>query len=396
MPSSEPAPRHSLAARIIAPLLLVVLTLLLAEFALRAWFNLFPPLNHTLLPPGKAGLHLFEPAVGNAFYRVKPNYRQEFLRHEFRTQVRTNNIGLREDSDYHGEPVDIAFIGDSYTFGWGVETGQRYSDVVRSAFPGLRVLSYAYPNGHAPVSYLSFLQQRPELMPRVLVLGLFAFNDLAEDTEDALVTEKEGTIESVASRTLKVDPEGFVVARDYRPPEFPSVDWFTRHTAIGRAVDAAAHRLRSGGGTPPRRSSLRAIDRGQLDETALQALEHIRRIDALARQSGSTLLVFYIPFSADIFDTPVCIYERPLCAGQMQHNALGEALAQWAAAHDIRFIDPVESFRSLAARGEQLYFTWDAHWAPGGHAAAGRLIADYLAASGLVDTAAPARPPVDR
>ena len=44
--------------------------------------------------------------------------------------VRTNNIGLREDRDYYGQHVDIGFIGDSYTFGWGVEAGERYSSAI--------------------------------------------------------------------------------------------------------------------------------------------------------------------------------------------------------------------------------------------------------------------------
>ncbi len=66
------------------------------------------------------------------------------------------------DQDYFGEPVDIGFIGDSFTFGWGVEAGERYSDIVRDAFPDQLVLSYSYPNGHAPAYYLSFLQNHPE------------------------------------------------------------------------------------------------------------------------------------------------------------------------------------------------------------------------------------------
>ncbi len=383
MPSSEPNRSYSLAARLLAPLVLLLITLLLCELLLRAWFNLFPPLNHTLLPQGKASLHLFEPSDGNAFYAVRPGAGQSFLRHEFRVDVRTNNIGFREDLDYNGEPVDIAFIGDSYTFGWGVEAGERYSDFVRQAFPGLEVWSYAYPNGHAPVNYLAYLQQNPQLMPDVLVLGLFAFNDLSDDTADAVVSYRDGLIESVGSKSMAVDANGFVVAQGYLPPRFPSSAWWMSHTAIGRTLKVARHRIRAGGETPAKPIEWRTIDRGEWDETAMLALDHVRRIDDLARQAGSTLLVLYIPFPSYIVDTPVCVYAPERCSEQLESNRLGDALAEWAGAEDIHFIDPVEYFRVLTAQGQQLYFSYDAHWTPAGHAAAGKLVADYLEIYGL-------------
>ena len=371
-------------ARVIAPLLLIVITLALAEIALRSWFYLFPPLNHTLLSPYKTGLHLFEPSDGNVFYRVKPGYRQVLQRYEFKVDIQINNIGLREERDYLGEAVDIAFVGDSFTFGWGVEQGERYSDVVARTFPGLNVLSYSYPNGHAPVNYLAFLQQNPELMPEVLVLGLFAFNDLADDTADAIVQSEDGDIRGIESRALKVDGEGFIVSKNHQAPVLFSPGWFGLHTAIGRAVKVAAGQLRNWGKTLPRADKLRPMDLGQWDETALQALEHVRRLDRMARQAGSVLLVFYIPFPSHVGETPVCIYTQELCAGQRSGNMLGEALSEWAAEQNIRFIDPVGYFRVLESQGEELYYPYDAHWTPRGHAAAGKMIADYLKMYGLV------------
>lgn len=389
MPSSET--KHSLAARLLAPVVVVVVTLLLCELLLRAWFNLFPPLNFGLLPPGKAGLHLFEPSDGSAFYQVRPGASQTFMRHEFRVDVRTNNIGLREDRDYNGEHVDIAFMGDSYTFGWGVEVGERYSDVVARAFPDLNVLSYAYPNGHVPVTYLAYLQQNPEMMPDVLVLGLFAYNDLAGDTADAVVTYRDGLIEHVGSKSLEVDANGFVVGQGSTPPRLFSRGWWTRHTAIGRTVRVARHHLASSGQQAEKPKKWRMTDLGVWDETALLALDHVRRIDRLAREAGSTLLVFYIPFPSFITETPVCVYADELCAEQLESNRPGEALAVWAAASGIHFIDPVEYFRVLASQGEKLYYDYDAHWSPAGHAAAGKMIVDYLEMYGLLTRDASAR-----
>lgn len=376
--------KYSKAALVITPLLLMLFALVLGEGFLRAWFNLLPPVNNNLLPPEKSGLHLFKPSIGNVFYAVKPDQRQSFLRHEFRIDVRTNNIGLRENDDFLGEHIDIGFIGDSYTFGWGVEAGERYSDVVADAFPDLEVASYAYPNGYAPIHYLSFLQHRPELMPDVLVLGLFAFNDLADDTADAVIEERQGRVISVGSKTLEVDPDGFIVNKGSQPPPFPSLDWWFRHTAIGRTINVARHQLNAKGRVPEKPVQFRAIDRGEWDETARLALEHVKRIQELAQQAGSTLLVFYIPFPSYIVDTPVCIYSPERCNEQLNSNRLGEALAEWAASENIHFIDPVQYFRVLSSQDQDLYSPYDGHWTPRGHAAAGKLIADYLKMYGLV------------
>jgi hypothetical protein len=90
------------------------------------------------------------------------------------------------------------------------------------------------------------------------------------------------------------------------------------------------------------------------------------------------LVVFYIPFPSYVSESPVCVYTADLCAAQLTRNELGNALAEWASAAGIHFIDPVDYFRTLAQQGEQLYYSYDAHWSPVGHTAAGKLVADYV------------------
>jgi hypothetical protein len=387
MPSSEKG-KHSRTALILAPVLLILLTIFASEMVLRVYFNLFPPVNYFLLPADKAGLHIFTPSEQGGFYSVKPNFKQDFINHEFKLDVRTNNIGLREDQDYFGEPVDIGFIGESFTFGWGVDAGERYSDIVRDAFEDQLVLSYSYPNGHAPAYYLSFLQDHPEMIPKVLVLGLFAFNDLASDTTDTeMLTDMEsGLIQQVKSRTLKVDENGFIVNKDETPPRLFSAGWFIRNTAIGRTYNVAKHRMKASPNPIEKPDELKPLDLGQMDETALTALGQIRKIDQLAKDNDSTLVIFYIPFASDISDYPTCKYSQSSCETIRKSNALGTSLASWAQQNGIHFIDPVNDFRSREQAGEKLYYYYDGHWTTKGHAAAGSLIEQYLRAEQLISS----------
>jgi len=387
MPSSEQG-RHSRAALILAPVLLILLTVFASEIVLRVYFNLFPPVNYFLLPADKAGLHIFTPSEEGGFYAVKPDYRQSFINHEFKLDVRTNNIGLREDRDYHGEAIDIGFIGDSFTFGWGVEAGERYSDIVANAFEDELVLSYSYPNGHAPAYYLSYLQHHPEMMPKVLVLGLFAFNDLAGDTADAEIQSnpESGIIQKVGSRAYKIDTNGFIVNKDEMPPRLFSAAWFIRNTAIGRTYNVAKHKLKASPDPVEKPDEIKPLDLGEWDETALTALGHIRKIDELAKQHRSTLVIFYIPFASDISDYPTCQYSASSCENIRESNALGTSLANWANESGIHFIDPVSDFRSREEAGEKLYYFYDGHWTTKGHEAAGIQIVQYLRANQLIHT----------
>ena len=362
------------------PLLSIVLALVLAEGLLRIYYHLVPPTNYHLIPPSESMLHIFQPSERGTFYTVKPNYRQNFVSHDFNVSVRTNNIGLREDSDYHGEPVDIGFIGDSFTFGWGVEAGERYSDVVRAAFPGKRVLSYSYPNGHAPINYLAFLQDHPEMIPRVLVLGLFAWNDLAEDTADAIVeiNPDSGNILRVGSKSTAVDDRGFVYMKNQPLPDPMSWQWLMRRSAIGRTIIVARQAAANNAKPAAKPIALTPLDEGQFDETAQLALTYIEALDKITRDHGSTLLVFYIPFANWVGSYKFCQYTEETCERMQHTNPLGDALTSWARQHGIQFIDPLSRFRNLETAGPRLHFELDAHWTPAGHAAAGELISEYL------------------
>jgi hypothetical protein len=52
-------------------------------------------------------------------FKAKANYRGQWP--GFNVSVRTNSQGYREDFDFKDKDVDVAFMGDSFTFGWGVD-----------------------------------------------------------------------------------------------------------------------------------------------------------------------------------------------------------------------------------------------------------------------------------
>ena len=181
-----------------------------------------------------------------------------------------------------------------------------------------------------------------------------------------------------------MDTNGFIVSRDEIPPRLFSAAWFIRNTAIGRTYNVAKHKLKASPDPIEKPDEIKPLDLGQWDETALTALDHIRKIDDLAKQHNSTLVIFYIPFTSDISDYPICKYSVSSCEKLRESNALGTSLAGWAGENGIHFIDPVSDFRSREEDGEKLYYYYDGHWTTKGHEAAVILIEQYLRTNHLI------------
>lgn len=351
-----------------------------------AWVALAHPVDIRLYPARQAWLHMFEavdPASGDMFYRSKPSHRQRFRRAEFDVRVQTNAAGFRERLEIASAP-SIGVVGDSFAFGWGVEDDERFSDRLREAFPQRQIANFAYPNGHSPPYYELFLRNHPQLLPRLLLILVFPFSDLAGDQIDTVyIHAEDGRWIGLDSRDLLVADDGFFVSRS--GSIIPRYDGFARllsHSYAGRILLSMSG---PGGGPPPRLAQLGALDRGHWGDPGEQALAHVANLVAMARAGGGEAIVFYVPFGTLAGEYPgFCPYQASVCAElRVAVDPLGERLATWAAERGFRFIDPLPEMRALERAGERLYFETDAHWTPAGHRAVARIIAAYITRQGL-------------
>ncbi|MGQ0584367.1 MAG: GDSL-type esterase/lipase family protein [Reyranella sp.] len=97
---------------------------------------------------------------------------------DYDVAVRLNRHGLRDDKDIAGATSgDLVFVGDSFTWGWGVEAAERFSDRVQ-ALTGRRVFNLATPTDIA--GYAELLDYAQSLGARIdeVVVGLCMENDL--------------------------------------------------------------------------------------------------------------------------------------------------------------------------------------------------------------------------
>jgi lysophospholipase L1-like esterase len=81
---------------------------------------------------------------GKLFYTMKPNISCIFSDPEFKTRVHANSAGFRDDDQSLNGP-SVVCIGDSFTFGWGVEQEDAFPQLLEKR-TGRKVLNTGIPS----------------------------------------------------------------------------------------------------------------------------------------------------------------------------------------------------------------------------------------------------------
>src|SRR5262249_40992832 len=129
--------------------------------------------------------------IDDGVYTLKRNYTEQWRTDEFDVVVATNSDGFREDQDFSLKDLDVAFFGDSFTFGWGVNSDQRYTNIFAKYFPDRIVASLAYVSGFQPEHYEFYLNSHRALAPKLAVVGLYLGNDLESDVRETWINKSQ-------------------------------------------------------------------------------------------------------------------------------------------------------------------------------------------------------------
>ncbi len=307
---------------------------------------------------------------------VKKKFTQQWRAPEFRVAVRTNNVGFRENQDYFGEKIDIGFYGDSFTFGYGVEQGERYSDLLRACFPGRTIVSFSYLNGWTTPHYYNFMLKYPERLPDTAILGLFLGNDLTIDMDETqIVLGAKGEPQRVIATRRRVERRGFLVSKDRN-----SLTHLLSKFSFGELVLRSRVLDRLGLSKDPCETNTfppYSFERGQLTENNLRALHYVEKMNDHLNKHDKRLIVFLIVWAYSVADYP-CFHGQAAAVDLRENQYLTNRIIAYLDDNMIEYINPVPRFKELENQGIRLYFEHDAHWNPRGHEAAAELISDYL------------------
>jgi len=236
----------------------------------------------------------------NGVLSVKTNTEVIWTNPEWNVKVRTNEFGLRETDNTPFDQALVAFFGDSFTFGWGVEDDEQYSDTfaLSSSWPRSSVVNFSWPNGFQPEHYEFFLKSNPELQPKIAVIGLYLGNDLDSDLNETDYDPEINQLE-LNSRSVNGDGQLVNVPSNLRWPWRFTTSWseFSRLSATLISVSRFNEILYKPGMGKPNTPNSVELERGQTDLVNNRAMKSLTRIQEIIESRGGNLYVLVIPQS---------------------------------------------------------------------------------------------------
>jgi hypothetical protein len=294
----------------------------------------------------RGGLPFYQEGGGPPLGKKDTTYRHSRITGDFDVAVRFNQYGLRDSADLaHSTVDDIFFVGDSATFGHGVEEQQRYSNLVGSML-GLRTFNLGMPGDIDDYQRLvDYAQQHGAKIGKVVV-GVNMENDLDNypaGHEYAAVDTKQPS------------------------PLFPLKSYLTNYSAGYAAISASIH------GSPSLKAF--AVSLGLITE--LKGFERLPDTDALVTDSASRLERLVKPFQSAILIVPSRLLWTASDDRKMLERKIHDQLAGALTARGFDVIDVRPVFE---ASGDpmQFHFKFDGHWTAEAHRRAATLLSERL------------------
>jgi lysophospholipase L1-like esterase len=328
-----------------------------------------------LFPVPAIELHRRMPAHGEAAvffeydsrlgWRGRPNARGVFSGWEFTTEVRTNTQGFRDAETPALKPRErprIVLLGDSITWGHGVEQPERYGDLLIGALRRrgvtAEVVNLAVPGYGTDQELLLWEHVGRQYCADLVLVGLYE-NDLRENvlTAQGRYPKPHFLLAGDGRLVLRNVPVPYVPDA---PPPAPARGrvrtWLHRHLRLWAVLAFVREALR---GTTSAATAPAEVPPGGVDLTA--AL--IRRLATRVRGDGSGFGVVALP---DLY-----------YSASMMQAATGSGVAG--------ILDLAPVFRAAAGEGRPLFYRLDgAHWTPRAHRLAAEAIGRWIVASRLL------------
>lgn len=386
--------------RVVVPVMTVIVTLGIIEVAL----NLMTRANLVNIGERGNALPLWEAVDDHRPFALRENFEYEVRTPDFDMHIRTNDFGLRENQPI-AQLLDHEFrilsMGDSHTFGYGVNYGERYSDLFNGILHNQAIaFTSGYANGFSPVDYAGYLNAfYSYLLPDIVVLGFFPENDVVNDVVTRQIArDSNGDIVGTKLNGSNV-VDGFLTTQTAPRSNFGRTvvrikNWMWNTFALYRLAEETRNVIRyrlhpnlANTQLPP----MLFGDNANQEEIDI-ALGALEQIDQFLKARGKTLLVAFIPSNFQIAER----YERAVTSlpgyrvDSTRMVTAREVLepqtsfGRWLQAKHIRYVDPTQEFIVAESEGTRLYFDSDGHLNRNGHGLFSKLIQDYLLGNQLV------------
>jgi len=291
-----------------------------------------------------------------------PGLTARFVRPEFDVSIETGPLGFRESGSKVtplAEAVRVSFLGDSFTWGWGVGQGEVFTDRLQDAVgPGFAIRNRGL-NAWGTVQQALLLEDLMVREPAEAVAVMFFRNDFANNLDG-----KGGR-----RPYIELAERGGEVA--WRPATRPLGGMWRdlrRRSAALTLLAEGWNRARAGLEVKP--PELRPRARPAPTPREVRAFEaSLARLQSACRERCA-LVVVYIADPSELLEN----------AGP---SPIAREVARVTERLGVDYIDLLPVFRIASRRGGlPLYFPEDQHWTAEGHRVAAARLEDWIEAIG--------------
>lgn len=318
--------------------------------------------------PGFHGTHVHEP---HPYYhhRPIPGIQAVIAEGEFQHTANHTLQGLRGDQVFTSKKPDsvagrILFLGDSFTYGMGVEDQETFVQQVADRFPGSEVANTgaaAYDTRHQ----LAIMEKFGTAFQPDLTILCFFWNDLegnlGNDTP-AYGFDEEGTCIRLDAVDWQENPLALAAKGTVNPV---SSGWRLK-VAVDEGLKGLRYRFF---GIRKRYIQTTQQKQQALDKTA--ALLDVMRCQA--ENIGTELVLLGIPDQSQIDPEDWVKNIDPL------NYEVQDFLESYCTRHQLTFIDPrPEMIASFKERQIRQYYYYDRHLTAEGHRIIGEVLNDFM------------------
>ena len=298
-------------------------------------------------------------------FKIPPNTDFVVKHPDYTIRIKTNlnlrDIGFR-GGILGGPPWGVA-VGDSFTFGHGVEHEETWTSLLAKSL-GREVINFGIP-AQGPAQYTRVLKRYAiPMRPRVAFYG-FYFNDL--DSAARFRRMKRQFIP--VGRYLRYYSYIYNLIGQSRSSPQPE-------PALVKA-DSGEMSLDPEG----LRRNLERQNRNFDDRWTLTAREVDDAIKT-SKEAGVVFMLFYFPSRWEVYWDR--LKKQTGLPDSLDIDRLRRTVVQYCETKKILCLDLTPSLKREASHGKQLYFPIDGHWNKEGNRVVAEAIREFLVARGMV------------
>lgn len=321
--------------------------------------------------------------------------------------LRTDANGFRNANLL--DRYDLMAIGDSFAEGSGVSDEHAWPAKLAQR-SGATVYNLGM-SGYAPLNYLAALKEYAlAFKPRVVLCMLYEGNDFRSAKSDLKVVEPSFSkrLQTHFKQSPLLNAMDRLIIETFAPlncrgsvPGIEKMAWMPLAVPVGSHANHYAFAPKQLHDLYLTREEF-AVDRHWLAPRKL-----LQQMHEQCRQAGCEFILVYAPTKAHVTlplvwpglppggvrDFTAISFKGELPAGPVflanllaRIEAKETVVRDWCRREGIRFVSMTEALRAAAADGVQVYFTYDQHWTPEGHAVVADAIANVLAETPVATT----------